>query len=160
MSHPKVNIRPASKEDLKELFRIEQLCFDTESFSRRQINYLVNHSSGFFFVLTEDEKIAGFIVLLKRKNSAGMRIYSLAVSPEFRGKKYSASLLGKAHELALKEGKRFLSLEVSENNEAAIQLYQKFGFKVTGKRKAYYKDGSDALLMEFEIDPGCLILSP
>jgi ribosomal protein S18 acetylase RimI-like enzyme len=98
-------------------------------------------------VLTENEKIAGFIVLLTRKTSFKARIYSVAVSPDFRGKKYGATLLEKTVDLALKEGKKFLSLEVSENNEAAIQLYQKFGFKVTGKRKAYYKDGSNALLM-------------
>jgi ribosomal-protein-alanine acetyltransferase len=147
MASTKVDIRPASKEDLKELFRLEQLCFGAESFSRRQIRYLATRSSGFFFVLVEGEKIAGFIVLLTRKTSFKARIYSVAVSPDFRGKKYGATLLEKAVGSALKEGKKILSLEVSENNEAAIQLYLKFGFQITGKRKAYYKDGSDALLM-------------
>ena len=160
MSDPEINIRTASREDLKELFRLEQLCFDAESFSRRQINYLIRQSAGHFMVLTEDEKIAGFLVLLIRKTSFKARIYSIAVSPHFRGKNYGKTLLDKAVELALEEGKKSLTLEVNENNEAAIQLYKKFGFQVTGKRKAYYKDGSDALLMEFEVIPRCLVLSP
>jgi len=147
MSGTELNIRNASREDLKELFRLEQLCFDAESFSRRQINYLVRQSTGHFMVLTEDEKIAGFLVLLVRKTSFKARIYSIAVSPDFRGKNYGKKLLEKAIELALKDRKKLLTLEVSENNQAAIQLYQKFGFETTGKRKSYYKDGSDALLM-------------
>ena len=144
----KVEIRPAAKADLKELFRLERLCFDAESFSRRQINYLVTRSIGYFWVLVENEKIAGFIVLLKRKNSSGLRIYSVAVLPSFRGKNYGRTLLEKAVHTAMENGKEYLYLEASEYNQPAIQLYQKFGFQITGKRKAYYKDGSAALLMK------------
>ena len=84
METSKVMIRPATKADTPELFRIEQRCFDSESFSRRQVNYLAMQSSGKFWVLTEGEKIAGFIVLLQRTNSQALRVYSLAVLPEFR----------------------------------------------------------------------------
>ena len=151
MEPAEVKIRPASKADVKELFRLEQLCFDAESFSRRQIRYLATRASGSFFVLAEGEKIAGFIVLLQRKNSAGLRIYSVAVSPDFRGKNYGRNLLEKAVETARERGKNHLYLEVSEHNQTAIRLYQGFGFQTTGKRKAYYKDGSDALLMRRDI---------
>ena len=152
MEPGKVNIRLASKADLKELFRLEQQCFGEESFSARQISYLATRSSGSFFVLTENGQMAGFLVLLRRKNSSGIRLYSLAVSPDFRGKNYAFTLLNKAVGFAQQEGKSRLLLEVSENNEAAIQLYHKFGFRITGKRKAYYKDGSTALLMRFMLD--------
>ena len=37
-------------------------------------------------------------------------------------------------------------LEVSANNEPAIGLYEKFGFKPIDVRKSYYKDGSDAVI--------------
>ena len=152
MGHANINIRKAVKGDLKTLVRLEQICFDKERFSSRQINYLITRSSGSFLVLTENGQLAAFIVLLTRKTALGARIYSLAVSPGFRGKNYGVTLLEKAVELALKAGKKLLSLEVSEKNTAAIQLYRKFGFQVTGKRKAYYKDGSDALLMSMAID--------
>ena len=47
-----------------------------------------------------------------------------------------------------------LSLEVRESNEKAIALYEKFGLSVKAKRKAYYDNGEDALLMvrEFEVE--------
>jgi [ribosomal protein S18]-alanine N-acetyltransferase len=39
-------------------------------------------------------------------------------------------------------------LEVRENNHAAQEMYRKFGYENTGRRKRYYKDNDeDAILM-------------
>ena len=38
-------------------------------------------------------------------------------------------------------------LEVGINNIRAIGLYSKFGFKKISKRKSYYPDGEDAIVM-------------
>lgn len=40
-----------------------------------------------------------------------------------------------------------LYLEVAARNEPARCFYEKFGFAPTGRRKAYYEDGDDALIM-------------
>ncbi len=152
MSLNSVHIRPAVAADLNELFRLEQLCFDAESFNRRQLRYLVHHSNGLFWVLTDEKRIAAFIILLERKNTEGLRVYSLAVSPAFRGRSYAQQMIQQALVLAQERAKQFLYLEVSEHNGAAIQLYRKLGFMETGRRKAYYKDGSAALLMRLFID--------
>ncbi len=152
METAKVMIRLATKADTPELYRVEQRCFDAESFSRRQVNYLAVQSSGSFWVLTEDEKIAGFIVLLQRANSRALRAYSLAVAPEFRGKKYAQQLMQKADQQAQELGKDRLYLEVSEHNHGAIQLYRKLGFELTGIRPRYYRDGSNACLMEKKVE--------
>jgi ribosomal-protein-alanine N-acetyltransferase len=42
-------------------------------------------------------------------------------------------------------------LEVRAGNKAAISLYHKLGFAEVGKRKAYYSDGEDALLMQKDL---------
>lgn len=39
------------------------------------------------------------------------------------------------------------TLEVKATNQAAINLYQQFGFAVAGRRKKYYPDGQDALIL-------------
>ena len=41
-----------------------------------------------------------------------------------------------------------LVLEVSQNNLIAEKFYCSFDFYTVGKRRNYYKDGSDALLKE------------
>ena len=42
-------------------------------------------------------------------------------------------------------------LEVKENNEPAKAFYKSMGFKTVGSRSNFYKDGSDALLLNKEI---------
>jgi ribosomal-protein-alanine N-acetyltransferase len=40
------------------------------------------------------------------------------------------------------------TLEVRVSNQAAVNLYHKFGFQIVGRRARYYRDnGEDALLM-------------
>jgi ribosomal-protein-alanine N-acetyltransferase len=40
------------------------------------------------------------------------------------------------------------TLEVKPSNQAALSLYQKFGFIEAGRRRGYYKDtGEDALIL-------------
>ena len=41
-------------------------------------------------------------------------------------------------------------LEVSENNEPAKAFYKSMGFKTVGNRSNFYKDGSDALILNKE----------
>lgn len=38
-------------------------------------------------------------------------------------------------------------LEVAAGNAAALALYERVGFQRTGLRRAYYRDGEDAVLM-------------
>ena len=40
-----------------------------------------------------------------------------------------------------------ITLEVRVSNQRAIHLYQKFGFQIEGRRKAYYQDKEDAYVM-------------
>lgn len=44
-------------------------------------------------------------------------------------------------------------LEVRVSNGAAIALYDQLGFKQVGRRKQYYPDGEDAILMNKDL-PG------
>ena len=46
-----------------------------------------------------------------------------------------------------------LFLEVAVENEAAIALYAGFGFVESGRRRAYYENGGDALMMRRD-EPG------
>ena len=57
------------------------------------------------------------------------------------GSKLLEELIKKAEEAS-----SLITLEVNEENKPAIHLYEKYGFKLLGKRKKYYKD-KDALIM-------------
>lgn len=62
-------------------------------------------------------------------------IAALAVSPESRGRGIATALLETAVEMGVEGGFRRLALDVDPGNEAAINLYRKFGFRFRGKRE-------------------------
>ena len=57
------------------------------------------------------------------------------------GSKLLEELIKKAEEVS-----SLITLEVNEENKPAIHLYKKYGVKLLGKRKKYYKN-NDALIM-------------
>lgn len=142
-----VIIRKAIAADLQSINHLERLCFGDESFSLDQLRYLITRAKADFLAVFESGAVIAFIVLLKRTTTTGLRIYSVAVSPDHRGKGLARLLLDEAEKSARLNGKRYLTLEVSEINHQAIRLYLHSGFEVFGERPAYYKDGSKALLM-------------
>jgi ribosomal-protein-alanine N-acetyltransferase len=73
---------------------------------------------------------------------------NIAVAPEWRGHGIADALLDDL----IREGKlrdsSYIVLEVRESNEAAIRLYQRYGFDVMAVRRGYYQNnGEDALIM-------------
>lgn len=67
-------------------------------------------------------------------------IVNIAVSPEWRRKKIGERLLVALLELAKSKGANKVTLEVRCSNEAAIKLYEKFGFTMIAMRKNYYQN--------------------
>ena len=145
------HIRKVRLSDLKQIYQLEQICFGEDSFSLRQFHYLATKAKADFLVIEDADEISALIIILYRKNSSGLRLYSLAVSPNHRGKGLAKLLLDEAGRRAVASGYKFMTLEVNENNQDAIKLYLKIGFEVFGERSSYYKNGSKALLMRKEV---------
>lgn len=75
-------------------------------------------------------------------------ICTLAVRPAWRGRGLGELLLAGLIERARERGAQMITLEVRVSNVAAQNLYLKYGFRVTGRRKGYYSDNhEDALIM-------------
>lgn len=54
-------------------------------------------------------------------------------------------------------GSAKILLEVSAENEAALALYSDLRFEMVGRRKAYYSDGTDAILMTKYLGPHLMV---
>lgn len=75
-------------------------------------------------------------------------IATLAVHPKLRRQGIARKLLCVALKEAAEDGMLSALLEVRAGNDAAQDLYRKFGFDVVGRRTRYYQDNyEDALLM-------------
>lgn len=78
-----------------------------------------------------------------------VHVATLAVDPDYRRYGIAQRLL--AHTLidAYHSGASSSYLEVRRGNQAAIEMYRRFGYQEAGVRRNYYKDnGEDALLMD------------
>lgn len=76
-------------------------------------------------------------------------ITNIAVLPEYRRNKIASNLVEKLLEVCNENNCSVINLEVRSSNIAAQNLYQSFGFKKIGLRKAYYSDNKeDAILMQ------------
>ena len=82
---------------------------------------------------------AGYLITYDNVDS--LDIFEIAVDKNFRKKGLASKLLNRIND------ERKILLEVSEKNIIAINLYIKNGFKIISRRKNYYLDGSDAIVM-------------
>lgn len=87
----------------------------------------------------------GFV--LARAAAGEAEILTLAVVPAARRRGLGAALLAAAMAAARARGAEAMFLEVAEGNAAARALYRSFGFAEVGRRRRYYPDGSDALVL-------------
>ncbi|NJL82116.1 MAG: ribosomal protein S18-alanine N-acetyltransferase [Chloroflexaceae bacterium] len=71
----------------------------------------------------------------------------LAIHPDYQGRGFGQLLLLALLQDARQRGLERATLEVSANNAIALALYQKFGFKIAGRRQRYYPSGEDALIL-------------
>ena len=104
-----------------------------------------------YFVICEDEIVCGFAGLWFNIDEA--HIMNIAVRKDFRRNGIGFELLNFLIDEAKSKGKMCITLEVRDNNIPAIKLYKKFNFDILGRRKKYYNNVNDAIIMtkKFEI---------
>ena len=76
------------------------------------------------------------------------QINYFVVNQKFRKKGFGSYLMRHLIKQCEKLNINKLLLEVSQSNVIAENFYNNFDFSTVGRRKNYYKDGSDALLKE------------
>ena len=142
-----VSIREMHTSDLPEVLEIECICFTTP-WDIRSFEYELGYKDTILKVAVLNNQIIGYVCV--RTILDITHILNLVVLPDFRRKGIGSMLLRDAlNELKrLKPDINLITLEVRESNTAAIELYEKFGFKVMGKRISYYdKPHENAIIM-------------
>ena len=74
-------------------------------------------------------------------------ITTIAVSPEYRGRRFGEMLLLHLLDQAMARGASWMTLEVRETNTVAQTLYRKYGFTTVSTRKGYYSDNNENALV-------------
>ena len=140
--------RKATIDDIDALVAIEEACFDSDRISRRSFRTLIDRPTARTIVAEIDGTIIGYAMILFRKGTALARLYSLAVKPGGKIKGVGSGLLESAEQAAFDEGRVYMRLEVREDNERAIKLYERFHYRPIGRYLDYYADHMPALRYE------------
>jgi len=132
-------------EFTNEILSLEQQIFDeTFRYSQNQIKSILSNKNYDVILCYENKNLVGYCILLK---SDKIDIDKIGIVPEYQKNGFGTKII----DMLKEKYKKQLILEVSENNLKAISFYKKNGFKIIGKRKAYYSNGDNAIIMLYEI---------
>jgi len=134
-------------KDLNEIKNTLQSDFDDFWNYNILENELKNESS-IYICCKYNAEIIGFAGIFIVLDTAELN--NIVIKKNERGNGYSSLLLKELINIATQKKCNYLNLEVASNNDVAINLYKKFGFKQVGIRPNYY-NGADALLLTLEI---------
>jgi ribosomal-protein-alanine N-acetyltransferase len=159
-------IRPANTADLPALIDLERVCATAAHWTEQQYQNALRPSEGdpYRLVIVAEassqesshtspgasQEIRGFLVA--RQLDPEWELENVVVAPANRrsgiGKRLIEALLTTARETTSEE----VFLEVRESNAAARSLYEKAGFELTGRRRAYYTNPpEDAVLYRLRL---------
>jgi len=147
------SVRRATIADLDAIMEIERASFSSPWPASAMEEEIERRSWSRVALAEESGRATGFIVywLVDRE----LHLLNLATSPSFRRQGVARELI----DFMLAEGHRRslwqVVLEVRESNDAALGLYEGFGFSRVGRRPRYYTDnGEDAIVMALWIGEG------
>ncbi|MBI3895690.1 MAG: ribosomal protein S18-alanine N-acetyltransferase [Acidobacteria bacterium] len=151
MSSPKANtfsIREYQPADFPTLCTLDRLCFpEGIAYPAEEMALGLEQHGAFALVAEISGQVVGFILAHRRGRQWG-HIITIDVHPQFQHQGLGARLMELAEQRLSKSGAIRLLLEVWVENRIAIQFYEKRGYAVRQVLSNYYRDGSDAYLME------------
>ena len=151
--HSGIVVREARPRDLDAIARLENESFETDRVSRRSLREFLRAAHRPVIVAFIDDELAGYALVSLRKASRAVRIYSLAVDPQFARRGVGRALLQACEAYARGHRRAALTLEVRYDNTSAIALYESSGFRQFGEHAHYYADGAAALRYEKALIP-------
>ncbi len=138
-------IAPLQFVDLDRVEQIEKECYGLP-WSRAMFAGELIKSSSICLGAFRLERVIGYLIVSLFVDD--WHIMNLAVDPAWRRRGVAGRLLNDFLARSAGGRERGYTLEVRKSNEAAIRLYEQFGFNARGIRRGYYLDDQeDALIM-------------
>ena len=133
------------REHLPHVAALETVCF-SEPWSETALELLLGETAVGIVALDGEGIPVGYGSMMQALDEG--QIINVAVHPKHRRKGIGAAIVAALIEEGEGRGLCELSLEVRASNEAAIGLYEAFGFSVEGVRKRFYRHpAEDGLVM-------------
>ncbi len=139
-------LRPMTMKDVARVVELDRKLFPLPWSERMFRNEVEKDGMTSPWVLEDSSgNIAGYIDLWLIMEE--LHIATIGVAPEWQGKGLGKILMLwgmlRGEEIGMEEA----TLEVRPSNTVAVNLYSSLGFRVVGRRKHYYGNKEDALIM-------------
>lgn len=145
-----VRIRRASPADLPRIRQLESQAATAAHWTETQYESLFSSQPPFRVVLVAtndptESRVLGFVVA--RCLPDQWELENIVVDEVSRQKGLASLLTRELVSQACAAGATWLTLEVRESNQPALQLYESIGFSLEGRRKNYYHDPTEDALV-------------
>jgi ribosomal-protein-alanine N-acetyltransferase len=148
-------LRPPGPFDLDEIARIESESFPVP-WKREFFASELVEPHRYLRILGRDDglspRIGGYLFAVSLYEE--FHINKVATDLRLRKQGYGRLLLEDALARARSTGSTAITLEVRVSNAAARQFYRSYGFAEAYRRRAYYQDGEDALVLVLPLKGG------
>ena len=138
---------------LDEVLRVEQRAY---AHAWNYAHFLDALHSGYQAqLLVADGQLLGYFVAMKGVDE--VHLLNITVAPEFQGQGWARVMLDALAIWTRGQGMSWLWLEARVSNVRALHIYERFGFRRVGQRKAYYPAShgqrEDAVVMSLPLHP-------
>lgn len=141
---PSVTIRPVRGTDLLRIAEIESAAF-ADPWPVDLLAIELVHPQAILLAASHDRgPVAGYIAIRHAVGEA--EILRVAVDPAERRQGLARALIEAGLARLRRVDVEICHLEVRVDNLGAIALYESLGFAQTGRRRGYYRNGTDAVL--------------
>ncbi len=131
--------------DAEAVAQVEKECFSVP-WSEDALKNEISNEGAVFLCAESNGEIIGYGGMYTVLDEG--YVTNIAVKVPYRKKGVACRIVEGLIDGAKEKGLSFVSLEVRESNEAARNLYFKYGFEIKGKRKRFYeKPTEDAIIM-------------
>ena len=146
------SIHPATVDDLDAIAALEARTFGLDAWSPRSVEaeFDAIGQTREIVVARTDGRVSGYAILMYAGDTA--EITRLAVEGDLRRRGVGTALLQELLDRAARHRLSQLLLEVAAENTPALALYAVSGFAEIDRRRGYYADGSDAVVMRRAVD--------
>lgn len=141
-----VRLRPATADDVDAVTGLERRTFGADAWSRATVHgELTSPLREAVVAVDGTGRVCGYAVVLGIADVADLQ--RIVVAPAYRRRGVGTALL-EACDLAARER---TVLEVRADNHAALAFYRRNAFAEILRRRAYYADGADAVVMQRDV---------
>lgn len=153
MTGPGVVVRPATESDLPALAALEAAAFTapgSPAWSRDLLaGELAQPTALVLAAVDEESRAIGYAAF--RHVGPESELLRVAVAPEARSRGVGRRLVDEGIARLRERGVATCFLEVRPANTPALALYERLGFRTVDRRRRYFPDGADALVLRLDL---------